>query len=97
MQPDGGVGGPGAASDKTDPRPAGQLAIGLGHDAGAAFLAADHELDAVLRIVEGVESRQIALPRHAEGQIDPVNLQLIDQDLATGPAAERFAHGIPRK
>ena len=35
-----GVGGAGAARDEADAGPAGELAIGLGHHGGAAFLAA---------------------------------------------------------
>ena len=92
MQADGGVGGAGAAGDEADAGPAGHLAIGLGHDAGAALLPAGDEADAVARVVKRIERGEIALAGHAKGKIHAVNFQLVDQDLAAGPPARRFTH-----
>ena len=96
MQPDGGIGGAGAAGDEADAGAARQLAIGLGHVAGAALLPADDEADLVAGLEQRVEGGQIAFPRHAEGHVDPVDPQLIDQDLAAGAAAKRLGHRIPQ-
>ena len=34
--------------------------------------------------MERVEHREVALAGHAEGELDPVLLELVDQDLAAG-------------
>jgi len=90
---DRGVGGARPAGDEADARPARQLAIGLGHVAGAAFLAAGDQPDGVARVVERVEHRQEAFARHAEGEVDAMALQGIDQDLAAAAAVVGLGHG----
>ena len=45
-------------------------------------------------VVEGVERREIALARHAEGVLHAVDDQLIDQDFAAGPGAVIGAHCV---
>jgi hypothetical protein len=77
-----GVGGAGAAGDEADARAAGELAVGLRHHGGAAFLAADGDRDG--RVVQRVERRKIALARNAEDVVDPVDEKLIDENLAAG-------------
>ena len=79
---DRGVGGARAARDEADARPARHLAVGFGHERGAAFLAVDDEADA--RVVQRVEHVEVALARHAEGGVDAVDLECVDQDLAAG-------------
>jgi len=79
---DRGVGGARSPCDEADARLAGQLAVGFGHEGGAALLAVDDEADA--RVVQGVEHVEVAFARHAKGGVDTVDLQGIDQDLAAG-------------
>jgi hypothetical protein len=86
----GAVGGARAAGDHGDAGPAGELAVGLGHHRRAALLAADHVAD--LAVVEGVEQPEIAFPGHAEGEVDAVDLELVDQDLAAGSAVGSSGH-----
>jgi hypothetical protein len=45
-------------------------------------MAADRHLDA--GVVQGIEGREIALPRNAEDVIHPMDEKLIDKDLAAG-------------
>ena len=89
---DRGVGRAGAAGDKADAGAAGQLAVGLGHVGGAAFLPADDQLD-LGRVVQGIERRQVAFARDAEGGVDAVDLQLVDEDLAAGAQIAGIRHG----
>ena len=86
---DGGIGRTGAARDEADAGLARQLAIGLGHERRAAFLAVDDEAD--VRVVQRVQHVEIAFARHAEGGVHAVDLERIDQDLAA--AAGRVRHG----
>ena len=79
MHPGGRVGRPRAAGHETNARLAGHLAVGIGHDGGAAFLAADHQIDA-RRVDHGVKHGEVAFPRHAEGTVDPVGNQRFDQE-----------------
>src|SRR5690606_40043112 len=71
------------------------LAVGFGHDCGAAFLAADRDLD--IGIDQPVEHGQVAFPRHAEHMVGAVQAQLIDQHMPghagsrTGGNARRHA------
>ncbi len=68
------------ARDEADPRAAGQLAVRVGHVRGADLVAADDEADR--RVVERVEHREVALAGDAEDEIDAVQLELVDEDLA---------------
>ncbi|MNL15555.1 hypothetical protein D3C87_1365460 [compost metagenome] len=79
---DAGVGGAGAARDKADAGLAGQLAIGLGHIGGAAFLAADDRLDRIGVLVERVDAGQIAFAGNHEYAARAMDAQLLHQDLA---------------
>ena len=85
-----GIGGAGPAGDEADAGPAGRLAVRLRHHRGAAFLAADGDLD--LAVVEGVERGEIALARHAEHMRHAMRDQLIDEDFAAGPRSVIGAH-----
>ncbi len=76
---DRGVGRAGAARDEADAGAAGQLAVGLRHVGGAAFLAADDELDFLARVVQRVEHREIALAGHAERDVHAMDLERIDE------------------
>ena len=80
----GGVRRSRPARDQADARAAGELAVGLGHVRRAALVARDDQ--AQRRVVQRVEHRQVALAGDAEGQVGPVQHELVDQDL---PAAAR--------
>ena len=82
MHADRGVGGARAARDEADARLARHLAVGVGHEGGAALLAVDDEAD--VGVVQRVEHVQIAFAGYAESGVDAVDLQGVDQDLAAG-------------
>ena len=82
VQADAGVGGARAARDEADARPAAELALRLGHERRAAFLAAGDEADALAVLVKAVEHRQVALARHAEDGVDALLDQRFDQRVA---------------
>src|SRR5204863_9553571 len=86
-----GVADAGPTGHQQHPRLARELAVGLGHERGAAFLAAGHEMD--LRSVEQrVEDLEIALSRNAEGHIDAMRAQRGGDELA---AAEKIRRHSP--
>ena len=88
-----GVGGAGSARDEADAGLAGHLAVGFGHDGGAAFLAADHQVD-FRGVVQRVQHGEEALARHGEGAPGAVRLQAVDQDFAAAaPVVLRVRHG----
>ena len=95
MQADAGVGGTRPAGDEGDAGLAGQLAVGLRHVGGAAFLTADDVSDRVALRIERIEGSEIAFARHAEDRVGAVDAQLIDQDLR--PASTRMCrrHRFP--
>ena len=68
-----------AARDHADAGFAGQLAVRVGHHRGAAFLAADRDLD--VGVVQAVQHRQVAFARHAENVFDALGDQLVYQDV----------------
>ena len=78
----GGVRRPRAARDHADSRAAGELAVGVGHVGGADLVAAGDEADR--SVVERVEHGQVALARHAEGDVHPVDDELVDEEPAAG-------------
>ena len=82
MHADAGVGRAGAAGDEADARPPGELAVRLGHEGGAALVAAGHEADAVAVLVEAVQRRQEALARHAEHRVDALRHQRLHEGVA---------------
>ena len=61
------------------PGPAGELAVGVGHVRGADLVAAGDEPDR--RVVERVEHGEVALAGDAEGQLDAVDDELVDEEL----------------
>ena len=82
---------PGPRVTSSNSRLARELAVGLGHERGAAFLAAGHETD--LRGVEQrVEDFEVALAGHAEGHVDTMGAQRRDDELA---AAEKIGRHRP--
>src|SRR5207302_8180222 len=84
---DRAVGGAGPARHEEHARLAGELAVGLGHVRGAAFLAANDELDLLPQIVQPVEHRQAALARHAEGDAHALRSERVGED---APAVARL-------
>ena len=70
---------PGPRVTKQMPGRPGQLADRLRHHGGAAFLAADRDLD--VAIMEGVEHRKVAFARNAERVVDAIGDQVVDQHL----------------
>ena len=81
---DAGVRRPGTARDDRHAGTAGQLARGLGHVRGAAFLPADDEGQAIADVDESVEHRQEALAGDAEEVRGVLGQQARDEDLAAG-------------
>ena len=61
------------------PGRAGELAVGVRHVRGADLVAARDEPDR--RVVERVEHGQVAFAGHAEGHVDAVHDELVDEDL----------------
>src|SRR5882762_5188764 len=56
------MGRPRTARDEGDSGTAGQLAVRVRHVGGPALVAADDDADFFLRVVEGVEKREVAFP-----------------------------------
>lgn len=79
---DRGVGRARTTGDEADARLARHLAVGVGHEGGAALLAVDDEAD--VGVVQRVEHVQVAFAGYAESGVGAVDLQGIDQDLAAG-------------
>src|SRR5262249_13838516 len=90
------IGGTGPARHEADAGLASQLAMRLGHIAGATLLPAYHRRDRILMIVERVDTRQIALAGHEEYAPDALDTQLLDQDLTAIARAQRTMHGYLR-
>jgi hypothetical protein len=95
MQSDAGVGGARTARDESDAGLAGQLAVGLGHVGGAAFLAADDVADRVALGIERVQRSQVAFARHAEDGVGAMDAELIDQDLRAAATRMCGGHAFP--
>ena len=76
-----------AARDDADPGAAGQLPVRVGHVRRAHLVPADDVADR--RVVQRVEHREVALARHAEGEVDAVQLELVDEDPAARPHHRR--------
>lgn len=96
MEADAGIGRARAAGDEADPWSSGQLAVGVGHHAGAALLAAGNEADPIARLIEGIEGCEITFPRHTEGHVGAVDQQLVDQDPPAAAAGEDGRHLFSR-
>ena len=84
---DGGLRRAGPARDHADPRPAGQLAVGLGRIRGARFVPARDQADR--RLVQPVEQLEVALAGDAERELRAVDRELVGQQLAAAPAHSR--------
>jgi hypothetical protein len=91
---DAGIGSTRPARDEADTRTPSQLAIGLRHESGTTFLAADDEAHLLPRVVHGIDDGEIALARDAECHIHPVDMQCVDQDLAPGRHLRALIHPI---
>ncbi len=76
-----------AARDDGDARPAGELAVGVGHVRRAGLVTARDQADR--RVVEAVEHREEALARHAEDDVGAVDDELVDEQLAAVAAHSR--------
>jgi hypothetical protein len=77
---DRGVRGARAAGDDRDPRPAGELSVGVGHVRRAGLVPADHVAE--VGVAQRVEHRQVALAGDAEEAVGAVDPELVDEDLA---------------
>ena len=71
------------ARDEADARSPRELADRFRRVRRALLVAAGDEPDR--RVVERVEHREVALARDAEGKLDPVSLELVDEDPAARP------------
>jgi len=91
---DAGIGGPRPARHKADAWTSAQLALGLGHEGGTAFLAAGHEADAVTVLVKAVEHGQIAFARHAETGLHALGDEGFDEGVAGGAGGRSLSHGV---
>ena len=74
MDADRGVAGAGAAGHEQYAGLACQLAVGLGHEGGAAFLTAGDEAN-FGRVEQRIEHFEITLAGDAEGHLDPVRAE----------------------
>jgi hypothetical protein len=83
------------AGDEADPRPARELAVGLGHVRGTRLVAGDDQADG--GVVQRVEHREVALARDAEGDLRPVALELVAEDLRARARHVAAATGCSRK
>ena len=84
MNSDGRLRRAGPARDQADPRPPGQLAVGVGHVGGAGLVAAGDQPDR--RVVQAVEHLEEALAGHAEDDVGAVHDELVDEQLAAAAA-----------
>jgi hypothetical protein len=78
---DRGVAGTGPAGHQEHTGLAGQLAVGLGHERGATFLAAGDEAD-LGRVEKRIEDFEVAFAGDAERHIDAVRLERCDNKLS---------------
>ena len=90
---DRGVAGAGAARHQQHAGLAGELAVGFGHETGAAFLAAGHEAD-LGRVVQRVEHFEIALAGDAERHLDAMRLEAADDQLAAAQRRKICRHAV---
>ena len=85
------VRGTGTAGDHGDPGDAGHAALGHGHVAGSALLAADDGGDG--RIVEAIEHIEVGLAGDQVGTLDAVGFELLDEEM-TGGKRRGVVHGF---
>ena len=77
VQPHARVRRPRPPRGQADTRPPGQLPVRLGHVRRTRLVAADDEADRA--VVERVEHGEVALAGDAEGDVDAVDVQLVDE------------------
>ena len=83
------------ARDHADARTARQLAVGIRGVGGRSLVAAGDDAQPITVRIEAVEQREVALARHAEGQLDPLQHELVGEQV---PAAPRHSStGSSRK
>ena len=93
MHGNAGIGRAWATGDKADTRFAGELAVGLGHLGGSAFLSAHHQTDLLAHLVQGFDGRQEALPRHTEHGACALQAQGVNENLPPGAGGHsRLGH-----
>ena len=73
---------PGPRVTKQMPGPAAQLALRLGHERRAAFLAAADEADVLAVLVKAVEHREDSFRRARRSGVDALRDQGLDQGVA---------------
>ena len=79
MDGDGSVAGAGAAADQGNTGAAGQPGIGHGHETGAAFLPAGHQIDTRMR-VQRVHDGDIAFAGNVETAVHAIFGEEGDED-----------------
>src|SRR5215831_113424 len=84
-----------SARDEDDAGTARELAVRLAHVGGASLLPADDEPQALAHVVERVEDRQVTLARDAEGEVDALSKEIVDEDAAAGAheSSEEYEKG----
>jgi hypothetical protein len=92
MDADRGIGRAGPARDEGDAGPPGHRAVGAGHEADAAFLPADHQID-LGRVVQRVEHGEEALARHGEDAVAALRDEIVDEDAAAGAYHRKAVSG----
>ena len=83
MHPDTGIGRPRPARHKGHTGSPGHRPIRRRHIGNAAFLTADDLLD-FRAVMQRIEHREEAFPRHGENAVAALLDQLIDEDAAAG-------------
>ena len=95
VEADGRMAGARTSGDHDHAGSTGELAVGLRHVGGTAFVPAGDRRDCGARVVQGVEGGEVALSRHAEDGVDAVNPEGVDQDPGAG-APTVLLHVHPR-
>ena len=91
---DGGIGGAGAARNHQHAGLAGELAVGVGHEAGAAFLAAGDEADAITVSIQAVQHVQIAFTGYAKRHVHALGDQAFHNQMAGTAGFGNGGHGL---
>src|SRR5689334_7058528 len=76
------IAGAGSPRDEADAGAAGELAVGICHISGAAFLAAYDQPDFAAHVVKRIKHRKEAFSGHREDRVRAMNPELIDHKLA---------------
>jgi hypothetical protein len=75
--------GSGAPAYQANTWASGQFAVGNSHVRGAGFVPTRHDTNRLFGVIQGVQYVQMALARNAKDQVDPMALQLVDDDATT--------------